>query len=86
MTAVAGIKREDNEKLVISTHRVWFCDGCGKPFRWDGASRTYGSARSIDNGDYHLIWVACSDLCRREMPDGFPKGVEKPKRPTVRFI
>jgi hypothetical protein len=82
---VHGIKRENGEKLLRSgASRIWFCDGCGKPFLWDGESRLWGSERDIENEDYHRIWVACCESCGDRKPAEFPKGIKRPKGSSVR--
>ena len=80
MPHVHGIKRSGDTKLLgRGTNRIWFCDGCGLAFLWDESSRHYGSLRDIDNGDFHRVWIACSQSCGEKKPTSFPKGVRRPR-------
>ena len=74
MATVNGIHRESGEKLlIVSGQRIWFCDGCGQAFTWDGSSSCYGSERDIDNSEWSKIWIACSAACKQKKPPGFPR-------------
>ncbi|TWT58954.1 hypothetical protein KOR42_23410 [Thalassoglobus neptunius] len=85
MARVYGGKRIASEKLNLrGGQKVWFCDGCGEAFTWDEFSSVFGSFLIEEKGDYHRLWIACSDECRGQRPEGFPKGVRKPKGPLVR--
>ena len=84
MASVSGIRRVGSEKLLrTGRNQIWFCDGCGTPFIWDENSHVFGSLKSEENTDLHLMWVACSRACKSLKPDGFPKGVPRPKHSLV---
>lgn len=79
MAEVLGIHREGAEKIIITNSaRIYFCDGCGRPFIWDGNSSSYGSLKDEENDNWHRIWLACSWECREKKPADFPKGVRRP--------
>ena len=57
--------------------RGYLCDGCGKPFHWDGESSWYGSYRDLEEQVYDRIWFACSEECRQKKPADFPQKKNK---------